>query len=78
MAYSRERIVLCTECENAAAGTKLGAKSGRKAVGVACDRGVVGFEEVGKVIMSLEFLKTKFWIGVDLGECKCYFLALFW
>jgi hypothetical protein len=62
MAYSWERIVLCTECENAAASTKVSAESGRKTIGMACNCEVVGFEEVGKVIMSLEFLETKFWI----------------
>lgn len=76
--YFWERIVLCTKGENAAARTKLGAESGRKTVGVACNCEVVGFEEIGKVIMSLEFLETKFRIGVDLGERKSYSSIFFW
>lgn len=70
--YSRERIVLCTEGENAATMTKLSTEGGRNTVGMACNCEVVGFEEIGKVIMSLEFLETEFRIGVDLGERKDY------
>lgn len=76
--YFWERIVLCTNGENAAARTKLGTESGRKTVGVACNCEVMGFEETGKVIMGLEFLKTKFRIGMDLGERKGYYSIFFW
>lgn len=70
--YSRERIVLCTEGENAAAMTKLDTERGRNVIGVTCNCEVVGFEEIGKVIMSLVFLETEFRVGVDLGERKDY------